>query len=292
MIYILLNHERLTAEELARRLAVSVRTIYRYIDTLSTAGIPIYVVRGRNGGVSLLPGFKVSKALVNEKEQIDILTSLKNMRDFDSQDDQALDKLSAVFQQTPVDWLKIDPTIWHKSDTQTKILAQLRTAILNKQFVSFEYLNAKNELFNREVYPLQVVFKNVAWYLTGYSLERQAVRTFKLTRMSELKIAQNQHSEVKVQPWLAEQKLQSQQVKQVRVTLLFARRLKYRVFEEFSEADITQIESGDYEVITNLNEGDWLITYLLSFGSGLTVVKPVSLRSKMCHELKNILANY
>lgn len=292
MVYILLAHDRITAEELSKRLAVSVRTIYRYVDTLSTAGIPIYVVKGRNGGVSLLPEFKVSKALVNEREQIDILTSLKNMRDFDVQDNQALDKLAAVFQQAPVDWLKIDPTIWHKSDTQAKILSQLRTAILKQQFVSFQYLNAKNELFNREVYPLQVVFKNIAWYLTGYSLERQAVRTFKLTRISQLKVAPNQHPEIKEQPWLSEQEQQLQPVKQVQVTLRFAERLKYRVFEEFSKADITRIESGDYEVETDLNEGDWLITYLLSFGSGLTVLEPASLRTEIRNELKKTLANY
>lgn len=292
MVYILLAHDRITAEELSKRLAVSVRTIYRYVDTLSTAGIPIYVVKGRNGGVSLLPEFKVSKALVNEREQIDILTSLKNMRDFDVQDNQALDKLAAVFQQAPVDWLKIDPTIWHKSDTQAKILSQLRTAILKQQFVSFQYLNAKNELFNREVYPLQVIFKNIAWYLTGYSLERQAVRTFKLTRISQLKVAPNQHPEIKEQPWLSEQEQQLQPVKQVQVTLRFAERLKYRVFEEFSKADITRIESGDYEVETDLNEGDWLITYLLSFGSGLTVLEPASLRTEIRNELKKTLANY
>lgn len=292
MVYILLAHDRITAEELSKRLAVSVRTIYRYVDTLSTAGIPIYVVKGRNGGVSLLPEFKVSKALVNEREQIDILTSLKNMRDFDVQDNQALDKLAAVFQQAPVDWLKIDPTIWHKSDTQAKILSQLRTAILKQQFVSFQYLNAKNELFNREVYPLQVIFKNIAWYLTGYSLERQAVRTFKLTRISQLKIAPNQHPEIKEQPWLSEQEQQLQSVKQVQVTLRFAERLKYRVFEEFPKADITRIESGDYEVETDLNEGDWLITYLLSFGSGLTVLEPASLRAEIRNELKKTLANY
>ncbi|GAA3604822.1 helix-turn-helix transcriptional regulator [Secundilactobacillus similis] len=131
MIYILLNHDQVTAEQLLEQLAVSVRTIYRYIDTLSAAVIPIYTSHGRNGGISFLPEFKISKALVNKDEQIDILTSLKNMRDLDVQDDQTLTKLSAVFQQSPVDWLKIDPTAWRKDDVQEVILAQLRSAILN-----------------------------------------------------------------------------------------------------------------------------------------------------------------
>lgn len=292
MVYILLNHDSITAEKLANMLTVSVRTIYRYVDTLSAAGVPIYVVKGRNGGIALLPEFKVSKALVNENEQIDILTALKNMRDLDVQVDQTLDKLAAIFQQTPVDWLKIDPTVWHKSNAQAKMLAQLRAAILNKKFVHFQYLNAKNELFEREVYPLQVVFKNTAWYLIGYALERQAMRTFKLTRLSQLKIALNQHSDIATQPWLAEQTVQMQPSKQVQVDLIFAERLKYRVFEEFPKAAITTTKSGDYEVVTHLNAGDWLITYLLSFGSGLTVVGPDALRNQLRYEVQKILANY
>lgn len=218
MIYILLDHDQVTAEQLA----VSVRTIYRYIDTLSAAGIPVYTLHGRNGGVSLLPEFKISKALVNKDEQIDILTSLKNMRDLDVQDDQTLTKLSAIFQQVPVDWLKIDPTAWRKDDAQEVILAQLRSAILNHQFVSFQYLNAKNEVSNREVYPFRVVFKNNAWYLTSYSIERKATRSFKLTRLSDLKGEQTNHPEVTGQPWLTESMVQSTPVPQIQVRLRLA----------------------------------------------------------------------
>lgn len=292
MVYILLAHDRITAAELAQKLDVSVRTIYRYVDTLSTAGVPVYVTKGRNGGIALLPEFKVSKAMVNENEQVDILTSLKNMRDLDVLDNQALDKLAAVFQQTPVDWLKIDPTIWHKGDAQAKILARLREAILNHQFVSFQYLNSKNEFLTREVYPYQVVFKKNAWYLSGYALERQAVRTFKLSRLSKLTVTQKPHAQLKGEPWLAQREPQIQPVKQLRVDLILAPQLQYRVFEEFPKADITQTKTGAYEVVTDLNAGDWLVTYLLSFGSGLQVVGPETLRAKVRAEAQKILANY
>lgn len=281
MIYILLNHDQVTAEQLSEQLAVSVRTIYRYIDTLSAAGIPIYTSHGRNGGISLLPEFKISKALVNKDEQIDILTSLKSMRDLDVQDDQTLTKLSAIFQQAPVDWLKIDPTAWRKDDAQEVILAQLRSAILNHQFISFQYLNAKNEVSNREVYPFRVVFKNNAWYLTGYSIERKATRSFKLIRLSDLNVEQTDHPEVTGQPWLTGSTVQSTPVPQIQVRLRLAERLKYRVFEAFPKSDISQGKSGEFEVVTSVNEGDWLVTYLLSFGSGLTVLAPQSLRIQL-----------
>lgn len=172
------------------------------------------------------------------------------------------------------------------------ILAQLRSAILNHQFISFQYLNAKNEVFNREVYPFRVVFKNNAWYLTGYSIERKATRSFKLTRLSDLKGEQTDHPEVTGQPWLTESTVQSTPVAQIQVRLCLAERLKYRVFEEFPKSDINQNKSGEFEVVTMVNEGDWLVTYLLSFGSGLTVLAPQSLRDQLRSEVQKILANY
>lgn len=292
MIYILLDNDRMSAEKLSKRLDVSVRTIYRYVDTLSASGIPIYVSKGRNGGISLLPEFKISKALVNEDEQINILTSLRNMRDLDVENDQTLDKLSAIFQKNPVEWLKIDPTIWSKSNTQKIILSQLRKAILDKDFISFQYLNSKNEFSNRGIYPFQVVFKKNAWYVEGYSLERQSVRLFKLTRLSNLNIESNKHLEVKGKPWLTAKKQRADSVQQIQVDLVFTENLKYRVFEEFPQEDISQIKTGEYEVITNLNEGEWLITYFLSFGKGLKVIGPKALRDKMRTEVEKILINY
>lgn len=292
MIYILLNHDRVTATQLAVRLSVSVRTVYRYIDTLSTAGVPVYVSKGRNGGVSLLPEYKMNKALVNQDEQIDILTSLKNMRDLDVESEQTLDKLAAIFQQKPVDWLKIDPTVWRKGNTQTKILAELRGAILSSKFVRFQYLNARNEVSKREVFPFQIIFKNNAWYLSGYSLERNAERLFKLTRLSHLEVVSDQHPEVTGQPWLAKQNQQPQATQQIRVRLSIDKSLKYRAYEEFPKADIVQLMTGNFEIDTFLNDGDWLITYLLSFGSGLTVVKPDSLKNKLKSEIKKMWTNY
>jgi len=69
IVYLLLSQQRVTARALAERLGVSTRTIYRDLDTLSVAGIPIYSEKGRGGGISLLPDFVLSKSLLSEQEQ-------------------------------------------------------------------------------------------------------------------------------------------------------------------------------------------------------------------------------
>ena len=68
-----------TAPELAAKFEVSQRTIYRDIDALSSAGIPVYTEPGRNGGICLLNDFILDRAVLTEKEKQEILTSLQGI---------------------------------------------------------------------------------------------------------------------------------------------------------------------------------------------------------------------
>lgn len=72
IVYILLEKEKVTARELAERFEVSTRTVYRDIEALSCAGIPVYMSKGKGGGVSLLPGFTLNKAVITEGEKAEI----------------------------------------------------------------------------------------------------------------------------------------------------------------------------------------------------------------------------
>ena len=98
IIYILLSKDRVTAKELAERFEVSTRTIYRDIDTISLAGIPVYSEKGKGGGISLLPDFVLNKSILSEGEQREILASLQGLTQIQSADaGQVLQKLSTVF---------------------------------------------------------------------------------------------------------------------------------------------------------------------------------------------------
>ena len=76
IVYYLLEKGRATAPELAKQFEVSVRTIYRDIDALSEAGIPVYAEAGRNGGISLLEDFTLNKILLSAKEKQEILLKI------------------------------------------------------------------------------------------------------------------------------------------------------------------------------------------------------------------------
>ena len=77
ILYYLLDKGRATAPELAARFEVSPRTIYRDVEALSGAGIPVYAEQGRNGGISLLPGFALDKAILSAHDQQGILAAVR-----------------------------------------------------------------------------------------------------------------------------------------------------------------------------------------------------------------------
>ena len=100
MLYLLLQKGGMTASALAERFEVSSRTIYRDVETLSAAGIPIYAAKGKGGGIRLLPEFVLNKSLLSENEQNEILFALQSLHAGGAADNrQVLERLSGLFQR-------------------------------------------------------------------------------------------------------------------------------------------------------------------------------------------------
>ena len=118
IVYHLLDKGRATASELAEKFEVSVRTIYRDIDALSGAGIPIYAEAGRNGGIYLMNDFVMDKAVLTEEEKREILTALHSINSTSNIDNsQILQKLSAIFNVGSESWLEVDFSRWGNNGT-------------------------------------------------------------------------------------------------------------------------------------------------------------------------------
>ena len=94
IVYHLLDKGRATAPELAEKFEVSVRTIYRDLDAISAAGIPVYTVQGKGGGIFILPEFVLEKSLLTPQEKEQILMALQGLAAAeDSRTDELLTKL-------------------------------------------------------------------------------------------------------------------------------------------------------------------------------------------------------
>ncbi|MCI9275896.1 MAG: HTH domain-containing protein [Clostridia bacterium] len=155
IIYILMQKRKITAKELADRFEVSTRTIYRDIETLSRANIPIYASKGKDGGIGLLDEYVLNKTILSEEEQNQILFALQGMEEAKGQDEKdILNKLSALFNKKVNDWIKIDFSNW--SDAKEERFEIIKSAILNKRLIQFTYYNSNGEESKRIVEPLQI----------------------------------------------------------------------------------------------------------------------------------------
>lgn len=290
IIFILLNKEKVTAGELAAELEVSTRTIYRDLDALSRAGIPIYTCLGRNGGIKLLDNYILNKSLLSQNEQDEILAALHGLKAVHYPEvEMILAKLSAFFGSKSKDWIAVDFSDW--GDTKQETLAKIKAAIINRKLLSFTYYNTYGERTIRTVEPLQLWFKSKAWYLRAFCRNKQGQRLFKLNRIKNLCLLQEgfEDQPEKEAPPLLDS---VGKIPAIDITLELHASQAYRVYDEFEEAQITTHEDGSFTVAFSCHEDEWLYGYILSFGMYAEVTKPPHIREIIRERLKKTLALY
>ena len=289
IVYILLDKKVVTSKELAERFEVSSRTIYRDIETLSSAGIPVYMSKGKGGGISLLPDFVLNKAVITDEEKEDILSSLKAVNAINpNKTDNALKKLSSLFGESNTDWIEVDFSSWAKGQNEIETFNAIKSAIIDKRVISFSYASAKGQQTSRQVEPLKLCFKSNAWYLYGYCKSRCDYRFFKLRRIRQLCVSeQNFQRKSPNQIFSNEYVFQEDYVK---LKLKLSTEAAYRVYDEFDSYE--QQEDGSFIVEINYPKSEWIVYYIITFGSQCEVLEPENVRNNVKEELQNILKQY
>jgi predicted DNA-binding transcriptional regulator YafY len=290
MIYLLLEKGQMTAPELADYFEVSIRTIYRDIDILSAAGIPIYATQGKGGGIAIQDSYVLKKSLLSEQEQKQILMALQGIRVLeDEQINMLLSKLSGVFQRQQGNWLEIDFSTWTKSGAGKHNFQLLQSAIWKSRIVSFSYYSGKGEQTKRIIEPHKLVFKTSDWYLYGYCTLRKDFRFFKLTRIRDLKLQDAEF--MRETPEHIFERSDEFEMKTVQVTLLFDAGMSHEVYEKFDE-EVSEQADGSLLVTTILPDNELLYSYVLSCRERVEVLSPPYVRDNVRKRVRKMLEIY
>lgn len=304
IIYILMNKGTVTAGELAKRFEVSTRTVYRDIEALSIAGIPVYCKKGKNGGISLTEEFVLNKMLITKEEQQEILAALVGLNETEVSDgnreQETLKKLGEFFQTEPVPWVQIDLSDW--SGLRKQMYEDIKRAILTRHVIEFDYYGQNRPMSHRVVEPVQLQFKEYTWYLRAYCRERQDYRTFKLFRMQRLCV-QTEAFVPKREPVLlhsaktdgstsVEPQAQEQEFPVTPLTIWIDKKETYRIYDRFDESELEQLPDGNFLAHCAYPLDEWVYSLILWFGPSAKVLEPEFIREEVQDRIKKMMENY
>ncbi len=294
MIMILLNKGQVTAEELAKRFEVSTRTIYRDINALSQAGVPVYASKGNGGGIALMENYTLNRTLLTEKESGSILLALQALQAVHYPEiDKVLEKLGSMFKNTAaMDWIEVDFSPWGSGPSENERFKIIQKAIVSRTLIQFDYSGTDGEKSCRVVEPAKLIFKTRTWYLRAWCRAKSDFRVFRITRMQDVLLLDRQfeprndsHPKTYLESPPPPKAI-------VNLHLKFHPRVAYRLLDDYNEEIIIRNDDGSLELKTCFPEDEWVYGYILSFGPDVEVLEPEHIRKIVAERMRQALKRY
>lgn len=286
---LLLSEGRATAEELSRRFEVSVRTIYRDVDALCTAGVPIIALPGAGGGYQIDPDYRVDRSFLTKDEIADVSAVLKGFAE--SSGDRALStslaKIASLGRRGASGGglpppLIASPSAWGAPLPDPRDVALLRRSIADGRVVAFSYADAEGRPTEREVEPFSIALGGAAWYLHGWCRLRGAFRLFRLSRMRDLRAAParfDPETRLPVPDPFGRDAADAPDLAGIAVSVAPALRAAVEDALPWARAE----EGSGHRTVYRFEYplGPFLVRQLLGFGPGLRVLEPEGLRDAL-----------
>lgn len=292
IIIVLLKKDKVTAPFLAEKFEVSRRTINRDIEDICKAGIPIISTQGYHGGIAIAEGYKIDKTVFTSDELQAIFAGLNGIDSISSNlnSDNLWDKFSkeknAVISNSGNILIDLSS---HYKESLTQKIECIKTAINEQSLISFQYFYNKGEV-DKIIEPYLLVFRWSSWYVLGYCLEREDFRLFKLNRLWSL-ICNKEYFDKRRVP---EEKIEFDRYfsNEIKLTALFDVKVKYRLIEEYGIDSFTNLENGKLMFEIGFESSENLLSWVLSFGDSIEVIKPKEVCLELKRQAENILKKY
>lgn len=292
ILSILLQEEKVTAPELAKRFEVSRRTINRDIEDLCMAGIPICTAQGAGGGIRIMDGYRMDRTLLTSKDLQMILAGLRSLDSVSGSHyyEQLMEKIKAGSSDlvSGKNSILIDLSSWYKESLTPKI-EMIQAAIEERRYLFFRYY-APNGESSRKVEPYYLIFKWSSWYLWGWCSARETVRLFKLNRMDEIRLSSDSFIPREIPaPDLSNEKIFPERMN---IKAVFQPEMKWHLIEEFGAHCFEIQPDGTLLFQREYTDRDSLISWMLTLGDQVEVLEPESVRRELLQIAKNVIKMY
>lgn len=300
IIMLLLEKKRIGAQELADRFEVSPRTIYRDIDAINLAGIPVLSTSGVGGGFEIMPEYKMDRKVFSTADLSAILMGLSSLSNM-VRGDELVHALAKVRSFIPADRAKeievqanqiyIDLHPWMGNRNILPYLETIKTALSERRLLSFEYNDHHGNPIARIAEPYQLVLKGNHWYCQTYCRLREDFRLFKLSRMSRLQLKEEFFVP---REWPKPQLDISDMLDkmQTMIRLRIHRSMMDRVLDYCGLENFTPDGEDHFIVRYPFIENDYNYDMLLGLGPKCECLEPPHVRAEMKRRTQELAAIY
>lgn len=201
ILWMLRSGEKITAKQISEKLEMNIRTVYRYIDTISTSGVPIISEPGHNGGYTLMNNFIEAPLFFDFEEQTSLFHAAVFAEEAGYYGGEALNraisklsKYSNQEQETKINQhlTSLEVISRLSSLSMEPFLKELEQAVADGYSVKILYHKSGEKQLNyRLVDPYRIIYWNNKWYVIGFCHLRNDIRSFRVDRIESLMLTEN-----------------------------------------------------------------------------------------------------
>ncbi len=299
ILFELLSKKSVTAKYLADKFEVSRRSIYRYIESIEFAGVPIYSVSGNGGGFAVMDTYRLSSTFMTIEEFEQAIKALCAVNDGISNKvlDSAITKLKATVKKEYSGFdiksgnLIIDGGPWGDSIGYKNKIGIIQKCIDENLQLSIRYHDRNGEVSERVIDPHILVFKQGLWYVYAFCNLRNTFRFFKTGRIECANILKSKFVRKEIDSNSLPFDFWHTSVEAVDIEMQIDKACLSDA-EEWLGVENIYLENGNAIARVKLPFDDGLTSKIMSFGSGIKVISPQNLKEKIKQIAKEITLIY
>ena len=299
ILFDLLAKRKVTANDLAEKYEISPRTVYRYIDLMSTT-LPVYVKRGRNGGICISDNYKLPMGFMTKEEYEAAIEALSAMYS-QLPEDRFLDakrKLSAQLKSEIRDLtlsgelgnILVDGGTWGDTHNFSEKMRLVEEALRDRIVLEIEYQSRLGEKTQRKIEPHVLVFKQNVWYVFAFCHKQRAFRLFRLGRIfAALKTGES----FTKRPFAREDIPLNYWTNEKVITASFEiDEIAFADTQDWLGVENLQKKNNKWQAEVTLPDDQTLVQKIVSLGAGIKVVAPKELCERVAKHAETICALY
>lgn len=298
ILFTLLKKKKTSAAELASACGVSERSIHRYLEELIVSGVPIDIIRGRNGGIFLPDTYKLPENFFTKEEYSAAINALGALYE-QLHDDAVADALNKLLSQQKSDSrnltlsgrIVVDSGTWGDAYDFSEKLKVMEEAAENDECLDLLYIDRNGNESRRVIEPHLLVYKQNIWYVYAWCRKRLDFRLFKVGRIRSAR----KTGEIFARREIDRDNLPLKfDFKNTELTdiVFYVEKHALTDVEEWIGMDNVQTHGDRIVAEATLPAGEPLYSKILSFGDGIRIVSPESVAEEVRMRAEKILALY